>query len=349
MAMRKESHNFVSLFQEETFLVAEMSANHDKDLDQALALVDLAADSGWDAIKLQTYTADSLTLRSEHPSFHIESVWGHRTLYELYQEASMPMEFHEPLFKHARARGLIPFTSVYDPRDIDFCESLECEIYKIASFELTFDDLLLEVSNLGKPIILSTGMATFDEIEHALSVIAKGNSKEITLLHCCSAYPAPLAAANLAAIVRMRDQFKLPIGYSDHTEGSAASIAAAAMGAVCIEKHFTNDRTRKGPDHRFSAEAQDLVDIRAGIHALSVLKGDGRKYTTECEAENRIRGRRSAFAIRDLIPGEKLTKYDYRFVRPGVGIPANKTEFLDNKTIKTFVAAGDPIMIEDLS
>lgn len=348
MPVTNDKEKFESIISHHTMLIGEMSANHDKDLGQALALVDLVADCGWDAIKLQTYSADSLTLNSAHRSFEVNPVWGFKTLYELYEAASMPMEFHAPIFEHARSRGLIPFTSVYDPRDIDFCESLGCELYKIASFELTYDDLLIEVSRLGKPMILSTGMATFSEIEHALDVVTKGKTKEIILLHCCSSYPAPSEAINLAAIPKMRELFKLPIGFSDHSEGDQAAIFASAMGAVCVEKHFTNDRNRSGPDHRFSAEKQELIDIRCGIERLEVLKGCDAKGTTAAESENKIKGRRSAFAVKDLIPGEKLTRADYRFVRPGNGIPANRTDLLEGREIKRFVSAGAPITTEDL-
>ena len=157
---------------ERPLLIAEVSANHDRDLDQALALVDIAADAGWDCLKLQTYTADTLTMRSNHQSMKIDPIWGSPTLYDLYEGAGMPMEFHQPLFQRARERGLIPFTSVYDPRDLDFIETLECPIYKIASFEMTFDDLLATTAQTGKPIILSTGMATLPEIDHALEVLS---------------------------------------------------------------------------------------------------------------------------------------------------------------------------------
>ena len=246
-------------------LIAEISANHDRDLDQALALVDIAADAGWDALKLQTYNADSLTIPSRHPSMRIDPIWGKDTLYELYQSAGMPMAFHAPLFARARQRGLLPFTSIYDPRDLDFIESLGCAVYKIASFEMTFDDLLTAVAGTGKPIILSTGMAVMDEVAHALNVLDKGNSGPVVLLHCCSSYPAPLDQINLRAMTAMGDAFGRMVGFSDHTIGSRGPLAAAAMGAVAIEKHFTNDPARPGPDHRFSATPAVMAEIAAGV------------------------------------------------------------------------------------
>ena len=190
-------------------LIAEISANHDQDLDQALALVDIAADSGWDCLKLQTYSAESLTIRSDHPSMTTDKVWGKKNLWDLYEGAAMPMEFHEPLFAKARDRGLLPFTSVYDPMDLDFVETLDCPIYKIASFEMTFDDLLVAIAGTNKPIILSTGMATLHEISHALEILDGANSGEVILLHCCSSYPAPLDQINLNAMASLKNEFGL--------------------------------------------------------------------------------------------------------------------------------------------
>jgi pseudaminic acid synthase len=324
-------------------LIAELSANHDRDLNQALALVDIAADAGWHCLKLQTYTAESLTMRSDHPSMKIHPKWGKKTLYELYQSAGMPMEFHEPLFERARERGLTPFTSVYDPCDLDFVEKLNCAYYKIASFELTFDALLAAVANTGKPIILSTGMATMGEVEHALEILEKHSASQITLLHCCTSYPAPLEETNLRAMLSMGQVFNRPVGFSDHTIGSRAALAAAAMGAVAIEKHFTNDMTRDGPDHRFSATPEILREIAVGVEEIHLLRGSAEKKTTAAEEESRQRGRRSAFAQQDLSVGHTLTDQDFRFIRPNAGISANCDESLVGKTLRQDVAAGNPI------
>ena len=258
--------------QERPLLIAEVSANHDRNLDQALALVDIAADAGWDCLKLQTYTADTLTMRSSHHTMKIDPIWGSPTLYDLYKGAGMPMEFHQPLFERARERGLIPFTSIYDPRDLDFIETLDCPIYKIASFEMTFDDLLATTAQTGKPIILSTGMATLPEINHALEVLDKNNAATIILLHCCSSYPAPLDSINLSAMAEIGNQFKRLVCFSDHTIGSIAPLTAAAIGAVAIEKHYTNDPTREGPDHRFSATPAIMRDIANGVDDIMTLR-----------------------------------------------------------------------------
>ena len=334
---------------EKALLIAEVSANHDRDLDQALALVDIAADTGWDCLKLQTYSADSLTLRSNHPSMEIDAVWGKKTLHELYESACMPMEFHEPLFAKARDRGLLPFTSIYDPKDLDFIENLGCCIYKIASFELTFDALLACVAQTGKPIILSTGMATLNEVEHALEVLDKHGAAYVVLLHCCSSYPAPAEQINLRAMNTLGETFGKTVGYSDHTVGSMAAITAAAMGAVAIEKHFTNDTTRTGPDHRFSATPEIMREISSGIEQIHVLKGSAEKHTTDAEIISREKGRRSAFATKDLKAGHIITNNDFRFVRPNAGIPANEPNAVIGQPLVRAIAAGHPITLQDVA
>ena len=328
-------------------LIAEMSANHDRDLNQALKLVDLAAECGWDCVKLQTYDADSLTVPSQHPSMKIDPVWGTDHLYELYQTACMPMEFHKPLFERIRERGLIAFTSVYDPKDIEFVEKLNCSIYKIASFELTFDDLLAEVAQSGKPIILSTGLATLDEVQHALETLDKHKSGPVVLLHCSSSYPAPVESANLAAIATMRDKFQRHIGYSDHTIGSVISISACALGAVAIEKHYTTDCSRKGPDHRFSATEEVMKTISEAAEEVHLARGNGEKKPHPDELQNLI-GRRSAFALSNLSAGHILSENDFRFVRPGVGVPANQKHALLGKLLIRDVAALNPITYDDI-
>jgi len=331
-----------------SLLIGEISANHDRDLEHSLGLVELAAKAGWDCIKLQTYSANSLTVKSNHPSLQVDPIWGHSNLYELYDSACMPFEFHKPLFDRARALGLLPFTSIYDPIDLDFVENLECGIYKIASFELTYDDLLMEVSKTGKPIILSTGMANLAEIHNALNVINKSGNSKVILLHCCSAYPAPLKDVNLSAITTLKNEFGCPIGYSDHTVGTIAAIAAVAMGAVAIEKHYTNDVSRKGPDHRFSATYDDLRQIAEAVSAIQTMRGDGEKKTQEVERVSMQKGRRSAFAIKDLEPGHVITPADFRFVRPCAGIVATDREKIVGKTLNKKIATGMPIKYEDV-
>jgi pseudaminic acid synthase len=329
-------------------LIAELSANHDKDLSQSLALIDMAADAGWDAFKLQTYTAESLTMKSSHHSLDIDPVWGHANLYDLYSDAAMPMEFHKPLFERARSRGMLPFTSVYDPRDLLFTEELNCSIYKIASFELTFDDLLVEIALTKKPVIISTGMANLKEVEHALDILEQNNSGAIVLLHCVSAYPTPFEEVNLLAMETLRSQFGKMVGFSDHTIGSKASIHAAMLGAVAIEKHVTNDMNRKGPDHRFSATCDVLREISDGVSEAFVARGSGSMFVSKSEVVSKKVGRRSAYAIRDLQAGTKITDKDFRFIRPGAGIPANDKKSILGKRLKVDISCGHPILYTDL-
>jgi len=334
---------------EPTLLIAEVSANHDRDLEQAMALVEVAADAGWDCLKLQTYNADSLTMRSRHPSMKIDPVWGSTNLYELYARAAMPMEFHEPLFRRARECGLVPFTSIYDPMDLDFVEKLDCSIYKIASFELTFDDLLANVANTGKPIILSTGMATVPEIEHALEVLEKNGGSQITLLHCCSSYPAPADEINLRAMQSMGMYFKRPVGYSDHTIGARAALTAMSMGAIAVEKHFTNDSGREGPDHRFSATPDVMKEIAVGRCEIHALLGSDKKKLTQAEIVSRDKGRRSAFAVVNLPKGHTISVSDFRFIRPNAGIAANQPERLIGKVLLNEIPEGYPITQDDIA
>ena len=333
---------------EPTLLIAEISANHDQDLNQALTLVDIVADAGWDCIKLQTYDVESLTLRSTHPSMKIDPVWGTNNLYDLYNCAQMPMDFHQPLFERAKERGLLPFTTIYDPKDLDFVQGLGCALYKIASFELTFDDLLAEVASTGKPVVLSTGMANLTEIEHALAILESNGSGPVILLHCCSAYPAPVESVNLSAMDTLQNHFKHLVGFSDHTIGAQVPIIAAAMGAVAIEKHVTNDPHRVGPDHRFSSTPEIMAEIAQGVRTVHLIRGDGVKDIQKVEQSNKLIGRRSAFALRDLPAGHKIEEQDFRFVRPCAGIPAEcKTKLVGKQLVKA-VKAYCPITFEDI-
>jgi Sialic acid synthase len=221
-------------------------------------------------------------------------------------------------------------------------------MYKIASFEMTFDDLLIEIGRTGKPVIMSTGMANLLEVNHAIQVLVRHGAGEIILLHCVSAYPTPLDQVNLKALDALREHFGQMVGFSDHTMGSRAAIAAATLGAVAIEKHLTNDTSREGPDHRFSATPDILGEISQGVLEVRALLGDGVKETAAIETENKKLGRRSAFALRDLPPGHVITRDDFRFVRPGAGIPPNDSRAIVGQSLVKPVKAGHPISYEDV-
>ena len=330
-------------------LIAEVSANHDKSLSQLFLLIELAHSSGWNCVKLQTYTADSLSVRSNHKSTKVGKEWGGGRLYDLYDRAAMPMEFHQPAFEKIRELGMVPLTSIYDPRDLDFLEKLQCSAYKVSSFELTYLDLLRTIADTGKDLILSTGMASLNEIKTSIDTIKNKNPEtNITLMHCISAYPAPVETVNLSAIETLRDTFNLNVGFSDHTLGSEAAILAFTLGASMLEKHITNDKMREGPDHRFSAEPQILREIVKGIKRVQTLRGSGEKGTLKSEEANRKMGRRSAFTTKIIKKGEKIAQDNFRFVRPEVGIPADTDQPLIGRTLNKQLAEGMPIKWDDL-
>jgi pseudaminic acid synthase len=330
------------------FLIGEMSANHDRDLKQALALMDLAADAGVDAVKLQTYDADTLTIKTDHPSARVNEVLGEATLYDLYKTAGMPYEFHQPLFDRAAERGIMCFSTVYDLPDIDFLEKIGNPVYKVASFELVHLPLLRALGKTGKPVILSTGMATIAEVEEGMEALWAGGCKEICVLHCCSSYPAPPSEANLAAMDMLRAAFHVPVGFSDHTEGTAVPVAAVARGANAIEKHYTNDRNRPGPDHRFSLAPHELVDMVQQIRAVEAAIGDGIKRTSPAEEENKAVGRRSIFAIKDIRKGEPISAADVRIVRPSAGLHPRYLDIVVGRRAARDIKRGWPITWDDV-
>jgi pseudaminic acid synthase len=331
-----------------SLIVGEMSANHDQDLDQALKLVDLAADAGCDAIKLQTYTKDSLTLPTDHPSARINAVWGASTLYELYGKATMPYEFHGPIFERTRARGMIAFSTAYDEAAVDYLEKHNVPAYKVASFELVHLPLLKYIASTKKPVVLSTGMATLAEVEEGLETLEAAGCHDVMLLHCCSSYPADPRDVNLNAITTLRQAFDKPIGFSDHTVGSAVPIAAVTLGACMIEKHYTNDVTRTGPDHRFSADAAELRRMVQGIRDVEAAMGTGRKRMAPSEAENRLAGRRSIFTVAALEPGQVVTRDMLRIVRPGSGLHPRFVDTVVGRTAKRKIPANWPITWDDV-
>ena len=260
---------------EKPLVIAEMSGNHNRSLEQALAIVDAAADAGADAIKLQTYTADTLTMDVDGPGFRIDnaaSLWKGRTLYELYDEAHTPWDWHETIFARAKQRGIIAFSSPFDDTAVEFLESLDVPAYKIASFELTHLPLIRRVAATGKPMIMSTGMATLGEIEIAVEQARRAGATDIVLLKCTSTYPASPKASDLRTIPHLRQSFGVPVGLSDHTLGIGVAIASVAVGACVVEKHLTLDRSEGGVDAAFSLEPAELkslvTELQRGWQAL---------------------------------------------------------------------------------
>lgn len=325
------------------YIIAELSGNHNGDLGRALALVDAAAETGADAVKLQTYTADTITIDADRPEFRISGgLWDGRSLHELYQEASTPWEWHDALFERARAHGLHVFSSPFDPTAVDFLETLDPPAYKIASFELVDTPLIRKVAATGKPLIMSTGIANYAEIEDALRAAREGGAECVSLLHCVSAYPARPEDMRLRTIEALTAAFGVQIGLSDHTLGSAVAVASIARGATIIEKHMTLARADGGPDADFSlepAEFKQLVDDCRMAHAALGAPIHDRKGVGGANAQFR----RSLYVVADVAEGEVLTEAHVRSIRPGLGLaPKHLPEVLGKRAARD-LKRGEPL------
>ncbi|WP_228778585.1 MULTISPECIES: pseudaminic acid synthase [unclassified Polaromonas] len=305
---------------EPPFIIAEMSANHNGNIDTALRIIEAARKSGADAVKLQTYTPDTITLNSDAAEFHIKGgLWDGRTLYDLYREAHMPWDWHAPLFAHARKVGITIFSSPFDTTAVDLLEDMNAPAYKIASFEAVDLPLIKYVAGTGKPMIISTGMADAEEIGEAIEAARAGGCSELAILHCVSGYPAPAADYNLATLPEMQRRFGLVTGLSDHTLDNTTAISSVALGASIIEKHFTLDRSGGGPDDSFSLEPGELAalcnDARTAWSALGKVDF-GRKSSEQ----GNVQFRRSLYFVKDLKAGDLITSDAIRSVRPGFGL-----------------------------
>jgi N-acetylneuraminate synthase len=327
------------------FIIAELSGNHNGELGRALQLIDAAAEAGADAVKLQTYTADTITIDHDGPGFRLEGgPWSGRTLHDLYSEAFTPYDWHEALFAHARARGLIVFSSPFDETAIELLESLDAPAFKIASFEAIDLPLIARAARGGKPLIVSTGMTDRAEIGAALDCALKAGAGGVALLHCVSAYPARFEDANLAMIPRLAADYGCIVGLSDHTPGVAAAVAAIALGARIIEKHFTLARADGGPDAAFSLEPDELKRLVDDCRDAWAALGVAEYRRGETEAHNR-QFRRSLYVVRDVAAGAVLTGEDVRSIRPGFGLePARLPEVLGRRTARA-LKRGEPFAI----
>jgi pseudaminic acid synthase len=311
------------------YIIAEMSGNHNGDLARALQLIDAAKAAGADAVKIQTYTADTITLDHDGPEFQLHGgLWDGRTLYELYQEAHTPWDWHEPMVAHARQIGISLFSSPFDPTAVDLLDVLGVPAFKIASFELIDLPLIQYAARTGKPLILSTGLATLEEIEEAVAAIRAVGDNPVLLLHCTSGYPTPIGESDLRSIPHLAARFDCLIGLSDHSAGVTVPIAAVALGAVAIEKHFTLARADGGVDSAFSLEADELrLLVETTRDAWSALgaAGDGVKPS---EGEGRS-FRRSLYVVADIPAGAAFTPENIRSIRPGLGLkPKHLAEVL---------------------
>jgi pseudaminic acid synthase len=332
-----------------TYIVAELSANHNHDIETAKKTIYAAGQAGADAVKLQTYTADTLTIDSAKDYFKIKGgLWNGKSLYELYQEAHTPWEWHGELFDYAHSLGLEIFSTPFDRTSVDFLEKLEVPIYKIASFEIQDIPLIEYVALKGKPMIMSTGIATLEDVELALSTCRKAGNDQITLLKCTSAYPAPLEEANLLTIPDMREKFGIEVGLSDHTIGSSSAIAAVALGANIVEKHFILDRKQGGPDSSFSIEPAEFKEMVQSIREVEQALGTVSYELSEKVKQNKIFAR-SLFVVKDVKAGDTISQKNVRSIRPGYGLhPKYYTTIMGKQFIKD-VEMGTPldwIMIE---
>lgn len=331
------------------FVIAELSANHNHNYDLAVETIKAAKKAGVDAIKVQTYTADTITIDCDNPYFRInqDTLWDGTTLYKLYQEAYTPWEWQPELKRIAEEEGLVFFSSPFDKTSVDFLEEMDVPAYKIASFEITDIPLIEYVASKGKPVIISTGIATLDDIEEALAACRRMGNNAISLLKCTSAYPAPAELANLRTIPDMKERFQVPVGLSDHTMGSTVAIASVALGARIIEKHFILDRSIGGPDAAFSMNPEEFTQMVQGIRDVEKALGKVTYDLTEKIRKNRNFSR-SLFVVKDMEAGEEITEENVRSIRPGNGMPPKYLPLVLGKKVLHSLRAGTPLDKSDI-
>lgn len=335
---------------EAPFIIAELSGNHDQSLDKALSMVDAAAACGADAIKIQTYTADSMTLNIQHGDFVIQdqgNLWRGQSLYQLYQLAMTPWDWHQAIFDRAQKHGMLAFSTPFDQTAVDFLEQLNVPCYKIASFENSDHALLAAVAKTGKPVIMSTGMATQTELAESVEVLRKHGCHQLILLKCTSHYPAEPVDANLATIPHLAQLFHCQVGLSDHTAGIGVAVASVVLGATVIEKHFVLDRSEGGVDAEFSLEPTEFSALVQECKRATVALGKVTYGGTEKEQASR-KYRRSLYIAEDMQPGDIFTPANLRSVRPGLGLEPKYLSMLLGKPIKKAAAKGTAMSWEYL-
>ena len=331
------------------YIIAELSGNHNGDIARALRLVEIAKEAGADAVKLQTYTADTITIDHDGPDFLIQGgPWNGRRLYELYNEAHTPWDWHPALFEHAAKLGIHCFSSPFDATAIDFLQELDAPAFKIASFEIIDTPLIRRAAATGKPLIISTGMATPEEIDEAVGAARSAGSGGIALLHCVSGYPTPAEQANLARIHALMTRYDCPIGLSDHTLGTDVAIASVALGASIIEKHFTLARADGGPDAAFSLEPQELKALVKGARTAFAALGSA-EYGLAAAEQGNVMFRRSLYVVRDIAAGEPLTESNVRSIRPGYGLPPKHIDTVIGRSAARGIRRGTPLSFDLIS
>lgn len=324
------------------FVIAEMSGNHNQSLERALEIVEAAAKTGAHALKVQTYTPDTMTLDLDEREFHIsdpKSLWAGTSLYKLYGKACTPWEWHKPIFDWARESGMIPFSTPFDDTAVDFLESLDVPCYKIASFENTDLPLIRRMASTGKPLIISTGMATVAELDETVCVAREAGCEDLILLKCTSTYPATPKTTNILTIPHLRELFGCEVGLSDHTMGVGVSVASVALGATVIEKHFTLNRADGGVDSAFSMEPDEMAQLVLETERAWQALGQVRYGPIEAEKES-IQFRRSLYVVKDLKAGDVLTNENVRAIRPGLGLAPKYLEQVLGRRVSKDVMRG---------
>lgn len=331
------------------YVIAEAGSNHDRDLNKALLLVDIAADAGCDAVKFQTFSGPDIAAGPGTPHTLLPAEyarWGSE-LQEFYANCALPEQFYPALVERARERGIAFFSSAFSERAVDFLQALQVPAIKIASFEIVHLALIRHAASTGLPLIISTGLAGLGDIERALEAADKGDCRSLALLHCGSNYPLDASSANLNAMETIRRAFGVPVGYSDHTRGIAVPTAAAALGASLIEKHFTSDRSGSGPDHSFALESLELRSMVEQIHDAQIAVGSRRKRRMPEEEAHARRGRRSLIAARDIRVGEHLRADTVKIVRPGAGMEPLLLETILGRPVVRAIKADQPLSWDD--
>lgn len=329
------------------YVIAEMSANHNGSIENALKIIAKAKESGVDAIKIQTYTPDTITINCNAPDFKIQNgLWSGKTLYQLYELAHTPWEWHKPLFDYAKALNLTIFSSPFDKTAVDFLERLDVPAYKIASFEVIDIPLIKYVAATGKPMIISTGMANLNEIQDAVDAARTGGCNDLAILHCVSGYPAPPEDYNLKTIPDMVERFGVVTGISDHSIGYSTAIAAVSLGASIVEKHFTLDKNGKGPDDSFSIEPEEMFTLCRSLKDSWLAIG-GINYQTKSSEQSNIKFRRSLYFVNNLKIGHIVKDSDVRSIRPGYGLPPKEIDNIIGKQLCRDVVFGQPVSWDD--
>lgn len=337
------------IIKDNVFIIAELSANHNGNLDTAIQTIRAAKRAGADAIKLQTYTADTITIDSDKSDFLIKgTIWEGRKLYDLYKEAYTPWKWHKALFDCAKEEGLICFSSPFDKTAVDFLENLNVPAYKIASFEITDIPLIEYTASKGKPMILSTGIASLEDIELALETCRKAGNHDIALLKCTSSYPAPIDEANMAMIPEFKNRFRVIPGLSDHTLGATVPIVATTLGAKIIEKHFILDKSIGGPDASFSLDEQEFKDMVIAVREAEKAIGKVDFNLTEKQLKGRDFSR-SLYVVKDIKKGEIITEENVRSIRPGFGLHPKYFESIKEGKVNKDLKKGDRIQLNDIN